>query len=150
MNLSNGKGDRIFGVVVVLVAVAYGVAALQFKQGFIVDPVGPKTFPLIVAGVSVVCGLMLIVKPDPDPEFPPLRTAGTLLMAMLTLVAYAYAIKPLGFLIPTAIAAAILSYQIDPRAKFAVAAGLGLSGGLYVLFKFVLGLGLLGVPKGWF
>jgi putative tricarboxylic transport membrane protein len=65
------------------------------------------------------------------------------------LVGYAYTLKPLGFLIPTAVAASILSYQIRPRALNAVATGVGLSLGLYTVFRFLLGLGLAALPKGW-
>ena len=65
----------------------------------------------------------------------------------LSHVLYAYALRPFGFLIPTALAAAILSYQISPRVGPAALSGLGLSGGLFVLFKYALGLGLVALPK---
>ena len=73
-----------------------------------------------------------------------------LALSVIVMVAYAYSLKPLGFLIPTAFAAGILSYQINPRAVFAVLAGLGLSIGLFLIFKYALGLGLVPFPKGWF
>ena len=79
-------------------------------------------------------------RPSVDPE---------LLLRML-LVGYAFALKPLGFVIPTAVAAGILSYQISPRPLAAALSGVGLSLGLFVLFKFALGLSLIGFPKGWF
>jgi len=66
-----------------------------------------------------------------------------------TLVAYAYLLKPLGFLIPTALAAGFLSYRISPRPVHAMATGVGLSVGLYLLFRYALGLGLFAVPKTW-
>lgn len=138
--------DRIFGAVVVLGAVAYGAAALQLQAGFMTDPVGSKTFPLIVAGVSAICGLVMIAKPDDAPDWPMGKTLISLLVSVIVLAGYAFAIKPIGFLIPTAIAAGVLSFQIEPNPKGAVFAGLGLSVGLFVLFKFVLGLGLIAFP----
>ena len=60
---------------------------------------------------------------------------------------YAYALKPLGFLMPTAIAAAVLSYQISPKPMPAVLTGLGLSVGLFVIFKYALGLSLFALPR---
>ncbi|WP_299645849.1 tripartite tricarboxylate transporter TctB family protein [uncultured Jannaschia sp.] len=148
MNVWTGKGDRIFGAVVILGSVAYGVAALNLQVGFMTDPVGAKTFPLIVAGVSLICGLVMVLKPDPDPEIPDGATWMRLAIAVATLVAYAYALRPLGFLVPTTIAAAILSYLIEPRPRYAALAGLGLAVGLFVIFRFVLGLGLLAWPRG--
>ena len=66
------------------------------------------------------------------------------------MVGYAYAIKPLGFMIPTAVCAAIFSLQISPRTVPAALTGIGLSVGLFLIFKFALGLGLQPFPKGWF
>ena len=146
MNLARGRGDRLFGVVVVLGAAAYGVAALNLQVGFLTDPVGSKTFPLIVAAVSLICGLVMILQPDADPDYPAPATWGALAVAVLTLVVYSYALKPLGFLIPTTIAAAILSYLIEPRWRFAVLAGLGLSVGLFISFRYGLQLNLTGYP----
>ncbi|WP_371157150.1 tripartite tricarboxylate transporter TctB family protein [Jannaschia sp. 2305UL9-9] len=138
--------DRTFGAVVVLGAVAYAAAALQLQTGFMTDPVGSKTFPLIVAGVCALCGLVMMARPDDAPDWPMGKTLLSLLVSVAVLAGYAYAIKPLGFMIPTAIAAGVLSYQIEPKAKGAVIAGLGLSVGLFVIFKFVLGLGLTAFP----
>jgi len=142
------RSDRILGLVTIVVALAYIASATQIQTSFLSDPVGPKTFPYIVGGIAVICGLFFLVKPDPDPEWPPARTWASLAVAMVVLVLYAYALKPLGFLIPTALAAAVLSFQISPRAVPAALAGLGLSGGLFVVFKFLLGLGLVALPRG--
>ena len=65
------------------------------------------------------------------------------------LVAYAYSLKPFGFVIPTAITAAVLSYQISPRFGPAALAGAGLSVGLFLVFKYALDLGLVAFPQGW-
>ena len=70
--------------------------------------------------------------------------------ALAVLVGYALLIRPMGFIIPTVIASAILSCMISPRPVPAALAGLGLGIGLFVLFKTVLGLGLVAFPRGWF
>ena len=142
--------DRIFGLVVLIVAAGYVLAATQIQTSFLADPVGPRMFPYLVGGAAAVCGLFVLIKPDPDPTWPGFRTFGALIFSVIVLVAYAYSLKPLGFLIPTALAAGIISFQIHPRAATAAAAGIGLSVGLYVLFKYGLGLETLkAVPKSW-
>lgn len=140
------KSDRILGLVTVIVALAYVASAAQIQTSFLSDPVGSKTFPYIIGSVAALCGLVMLVRPDPDPEWPVARTWGALAIAVVVLVGYAYALKPLGFLAPTAIAAAVLSYQISPRPGSAILAGVGLSAGLFVLFKYALGLGLVALP----
>ena len=143
------QSDRIFGLVVLMVALAFIASATQIQTSFLSDPVGAKAFPMIIGAVAAICGLTLMIRPDPDPEWPKARAFVALLIAVIVLVAYAYALKPLGFLIPTAIAAAILSYQISPRVGSAILAGSGLSVGLFFLFKFALDLGLVAFPAGW-
>lgn len=143
-------GDRIFGLVMALLALVYIASAYQIQASLLSDPVGPKTFPIIIGIVGALSSMFLVFRPDPEPEWPVLRTWGALAGAILVLVLYAYALKPLGFLIPTALAAAVLSYQISPRPRYAAITGIGLSVGLLLVFKYALGLGLVGFPKAWF
>jgi putative tricarboxylic transport membrane protein len=133
--------DRIFGLITLITAVAYIAAATQIQTNFFSGEFLPKLFPLMIGGVAAICSLVLIFKPDPDPDWPASRTWGNLLVAVVVLAFYAVLMTPLGFILPTAVAASILSYQISPNAKRAVLAGIGLSLGLFVVFKFVLMLG---------
>ena len=140
--------DRIFGLVTLFVALAYIASATQIQTSFLSDPVGPKSFPVLIGAVAAIAALVLIVRPDPDPNWPALKTFGAILVAIVVLVIYAYSLKPLGFIIPTIFAAGILSYQISPRALPAAITGLGLAVGLFLMFKYALGLGLVALPKG--
>ena len=133
--------DRIFGLITLITAVAYIAAATQIQTNPFSGEFLPKLFPLLIGAVAAVSSLVLIFKPDPDPDWPMARTWGNLLIAVIVLAVYSVLMTPLGFLLPTAVAASILSYQISPNAKRAVIAGVGLSLGLFVVFKFVLMLG---------
>ncbi len=141
--------DRIFGLVAVIVALGYVLGATQIQTSFLSDPLGPRTFPYLIGGVTALCGLAVLIRPDPDPEWPGSNTFVALALTVAALVAYAYLLKPLGFLIPTALAAGFLSYQISPRPVQAAVTGVVLSLGLFLLFKYALGLGLFAVPKTW-
>jgi len=138
--------DRIFGLVTALLALAYIASAFQVQTSFLSDPVGPKTFPILIGVVGAVSAMFMVLRPDPEPEWPGMRTLGALAIAVAVLVAYAYTLRPLGFLLPTAVAAGVLSYQISPNPRTAAIAGVGLSLGLFILFKFVLDLGLVPFP----
>lgn len=142
------KTDRIFGVVVILVALAFIVSAYNLPAGNIFDKLGPKAFPIIIGVGMILSAAMLVIKPDPEPDWPALPTLLALGLATAVLVGYAYALKPLGFLLPTAIAATVLSYQITPKRVPAMLTGVGLSAGLFVIFKYALGLSLFALPRG--
>ena len=131
-----------------IVALAYIAGATQIQASFLSDPVGSKTFPILIGGVAALCGLVIFAKPDPDPDWPEMNGWLRLALASAVMVGYAYALKPLGFVPTTAIAAAALAYMIAPRPVAAVLTGASLSGGLFVIFKFVLGLGLKPWPAG--
>lgn len=141
------RSDRILGLVTVVTALAYIASAAQLETSFLSDPVGSKTFPYLIGALALICGLVFLYRPDPDPEWPALKSWLSLALAAVVLILYAYALKPLGFLVPTAVAGAILSYQISPRVVPAILAGLGLSAGLFVVFKFLLGLSLFAFPR---
>ena len=133
--------DRIFGLVTLITAVAYIAAATQIQTNFFSGEFLPKLFPLMIGGVAAISSLVLLYKPDPDPDWPVWRTFAAMGVAVLVLAVYAVLLTPLGFIGPTIFAAGILSYQISGRAGPAVMSGIGLSLGLFVLFKYALGLG---------
>jgi len=142
--------DRLFGLVILIVALGYIFSATLIQTGFLSDPVGSKTFPYIIGGCAIIAALAMMWKPDENPQWPSIATFGRLLLAVVVLVGYAYTLKPVGFIIPTALAAGLLSYQIRPRALPAVLTGASLSVGLFAIFKYALGLGLFAFPKAWF
>ncbi len=134
--------DRIFGLLIALVALGYILSATQIQIGFLSDPVGSRTFPYLIGGVALLCALAIIVRPDPDPDWPNLPTIGRIVITTVVLYAFAVSLRPVGFLIPAAIASGIISYQIHPSVRVAAATGAGLSVCLFFILKHALGLGL--------
>ncbi len=141
--------DRVFGALTIVVALAYIASATQIKTAFFSDPLGPRWFPYIIGAVAALAGLSLVIRPDEGEKWPGLFIFIKIAFACAILVVYALTLRRMGFLIPTAFAAGLLSYQIEPRKLQAFLTGIGLSGGLFVIFKYALGLGLFALPKGW-
>ena len=139
--------DRLTGFIVLVVALAFFASATQLEMPFFSDPVGPKTFPMLVSGLAIISALFLVLRPDQEPEWPVLGTFVKLLIATIILILYAYLLKPLGFLIPTALNASALSYQIKPDIKLSIITGICLSIGLFIIFRFGFGLGLSAFPR---
>ena len=133
--------DRIFGLITLITAVAYIAAATQIQTNFFSGEFLPKLFPILIGSVAAICSLVIMFTPDPEPDWPAAPTWVSMAIAVLVLAIYAVLLKPLGFILPTIFAAGILSYQISFRPIASAISGVGLSLGLFVLFKFALGLG---------
>lgn len=141
--------DRVFGAIVMVAAAAYIAGAFAIRESFLQDPVGPRTFPIVIGAVAFLCGALMAWRPDPEPGWPGAATLGRLTLAAAVTIAFAYSLKPFGFILPGALASAALAYMITPRAGPAALAGIGLSLGLFVLFRYALGLSLPALPAGW-
>ena len=139
--------DRIFGLVVAVVALAFFASATQLEQPFFADPLGPKAFPYLISVVAFIAASMMIFSPDKESNWPNFKTLIRISMAIIILILYANSLKPVGFIFPTAVAAGALSYQIRPRSIESVAIGVGLSVVLFIIFKYGLGLGLFAFPR---
>jgi putative tricarboxylic transport membrane protein len=150
-DLDLGEGtmsDRVFGGIGIVLAIFFIWQATVIRESFIQDAVGPKTFPIIIGVILGLSSLYFVLKPDPDPVWP--RAAGLMEIGLAALVmfAYALALPELGFGIATAIAAAYLAWRLGSPPLQAALAGLLISGGLYLIFKLILGLSLARGPLG--
>jgi putative tricarboxylic transport membrane protein len=139
--------DRLTGLVLLLLAVAYGVTASSY-EAMIGDPLGPAVFPLVVAIPFGLFSLYLILRPDPEPDWARGRPLLMQVLSVLTLLLYAWLLEPLGFIVSTFIAVVVLGWLLGARLGQAGAGGAGIAVGLYLLFNNLLGLplpaGLLG------
>lgn len=140
--------DRIFGVIGLLLAAFYGWQATLIQESFISDPVGPKAFPIIIAIVFALASLVFVLRPDPAPEWPAVGRLFEIAVSVAVLVAYAYALPEVGFVLATAVAAAFLSWRLGAHPLAAVIAGIAISVGIYVVFHLILGLSLARGPWG--
>ncbi len=140
--------DRIFGGVGLLFALLFIWAAFHIELSFISDPVGPRTFPIIVAIVMALACLVIILKPDVEPKWPRVVRLLEIAAAAGVMVAYALALPIVGFLIATAVASAFLTWRLGTTPLWSVVSGLLTSVGIYTVFHLILGLSLARGPFG--
>lgn len=136
------RADRLSGLLLLAVAVWYGVESRTFATGALSGPVGPGAFPLLLAVLLGAFSLTLVVRPDPDPE-PPSSIVwvrgGTIIAST---VAYAYLLAPLGFVVATSLEFALIGMFFGGRPRRTVAAAVGMTLVTFYLFDRVLGLPL--------
>jgi putative tricarboxylic transport membrane protein len=142
------RSDRILGAVCLALGAAFIWSASGIETGFIVDPLGPKTFPIIIGCLLVIASAFVLLRPDPEPEWPARGRAWEIVGAVVVLVGYALALEPVGFVVATAIAAALLSWRLGSAPLWAAVSGVGISVGIYAVFHLALGLSLAKGPLG--
>lgn len=140
--------DRIFGLASLCLAALMAWGASVIEESFIQDPLGPQAFPLVIAAVLALTGIAMLLKPDPEPEWPQRAKLLRLVFAVAALVLYAELLPIIGFVISTAIVAAYLSWQLGASKRQAGIGGVSISVGIYVIFHLVLGLSLARGPLG--
>lgn len=134
--------DRIFGAFSFVIALLYVWQATIIQESFIQDPVGPKVFPFIIGGVLALSSVWFMLRPDDEPHWPEGAKLMEIAFAVAIMFAYAYTLTSVGFLVATAIASALLSWRLGAPPLSALIAGVCISGGIYVVFKLILGLSL--------
>ncbi|MEA1081173.1 tripartite tricarboxylate transporter TctB family protein [Marinobacter qingdaonensis] len=138
-----GLGDRVLGLGLLVLAVAYGWAAQQWPEPFGgAESVGPETFPTILSVVLVAGSLYLMIRPDPDAQWPIGKSALELVVSVLVLVVYAFLLEPLGFIVSTTLAVGTLSWRMGAAPKRAFVTGLVSAVVVFVLFNYGLSLSL--------
>ena len=140
--------DRIFGGLMIALAAFFVWAATLIPLSFIVDPLGPKAFPMVIGVVLGLCGLALVLRPDPDPDWPSLPRLLEIGAATLVFIAYAQLLPELGFVLSTFVAGGYLSWRLGAPLLSAAIAGAAIAGGIYVVFHLILGLSLARGPWG--
>ncbi|MDN3554832.1 tripartite tricarboxylate transporter TctB family protein [Halomonas maura] len=135
--------DRIFGVLMIVLAVAYGWGTTQFPEPFGgTEAVGPETFPRLLAVVLALSSLYMVVRPDPDNAWPWSRTGVELIIAVVVLILYAMLLQPLGFIISTTLAVGTLCWRMGSAPVRAFVTGAASGVVVFLLFNFALDLAL--------
>ncbi|WP_372659491.1 tripartite tricarboxylate transporter TctB family protein [Hydrogenophaga sp.] len=140
--------DRIFGGFVLALSVLMMWGTTLIQESFIQDPLGPKVFPLVIAGVMAVTALYMLVKPDPEPKWPGLYKLIELVVTVGVLAAYAQFLPIIGFVFASSLASAYLSWRLGATVVQSLVSGLLISVGLYGVFHWLLGLSLAKGPWG--
>jgi putative tricarboxylic transport membrane protein len=140
--------DRIFGGIALTVSLLMMWATTLIEESFIQDPLGPKAFPMVIAAVMAVTGVVMMFKPDAEPEWPKLFKLLELLATLGVMVAYAQLLPIAGFVVSTFFITAFLCWRLGASPRQSLQGGALISIGVYALFQYALGLNLAAGPWG--
>lgn len=138
--------DRVFGVLLLILAVTYGYEATKFPVPFGgQESVGPETFPILLSIILAIGSIYMIVKPDEDAKWPAVSMLLELGVVCLVLVLFAFGLEHIGFVLSATPAVAFLCWRMGATPVKSLLTGAITSVVIYVLFTQVLELAL---PSG--
>ena len=140
--------DRIFGVVGLALAAFYLWATSIIADSFMVDVIGPRTFPYIIGAVLLITSVVFILRPDEEPAWPVFRDFAEIVYAAAVLFLYAWTLSEIGFVIATILATSYLTWRLGTKPVQSLVVGVATSAGIYVVFHLILGLSLAKGPLG--
>jgi len=144
---ARSNADRWIALGLLGPVILYALHARSFQAGFLVDPVGPRAFPLMLGGLMALVLLALALRPTGErPRWPVRAVWRRLALAVTSLVAYAYLLEPIGYLLATTGVMVALGLLFGARAGRSTAASAALVVALYFLFSELLGLYLPALP----
>ncbi|HEX5738836.1 MAG TPA: tripartite tricarboxylate transporter TctB family protein [Hydrogenophaga sp.] len=130
--------DRVLGAVCVVASAAMAWAAQDYAAAISYEPVGPRAFPLLLAGGLGLSGLWLVLRPTAGAgAFRGVPWKSTAVCAAAVLV-YALLFQRLGFALATALMALPVGMAFGGSWKQSLTGGAALGMVLYLLFDKVL------------
>ena len=130
--------DRVLGAACVVVAAGMAWAAKDYAAPISYEPVGPRSFPLVLAALLAAGGAWLVLRPSAHSSGLGLAQMKSLGLAVAAVLAYALLFEWLGFTAATALMAVPVGVAFGGTWKQRLAGGLGLGLVLYVVFDKLL------------
>jgi putative tricarboxylic transport membrane protein len=141
------RADRIWGMVILLFGGVYLVEGIRIPPAAIGDPLGPRTFPTVLGVVLLVCGAILLCRPQRRKAAVIERKlfVPVMLLAGL-LVAYALSLAWLGYPLATILFMIIAARMMGERSlAWSLPIAVGFSVGIYLVFMRLL---MIPLPPG--
>lgn len=133
------RSGRIAAAFVLLLAALVALGASGIEYAFSSDPLGPRAFPYVLAGVLALCGLWYWMRPGEAEDWP---HAGTLMQSALLIAVVAtsvVAMPYLGFVVSASVICAFVAWQFGATPFYAILSGLAQGAFWFAIFKYALG-----------
>lgn len=130
--------DRILGAVCVVAGAGMAWAAHSYAAPISYEPVGPRAFPLLMAGLMAAAGAWLVVRPGPQGFGLARDHLKPISFAVVAVFVYAALYESLGFTLATTVMALPVGMAFGGSWKQSLASGAGLGLVLFLLFDKLL------------
>jgi len=93
--------DRILGIFALILAAFITWGGWDIEAPFSYEPVGPRAFPMLLAGIIALCGLWLVFKGGHHTEETASGAKGRIALMVAYAALYAVLFQWLGFVLST-------------------------------------------------
>ncbi|MEZ5658045.1 MAG: tripartite tricarboxylate transporter TctB family protein [Burkholderiaceae bacterium] len=132
------RAERVFGLIWLLFSLAMAWMATGFEVEFAYEPVGPKAWPLTLAGLMAIASLIMLVRPHAAAAWPAAPVMIRIGLLIIALLGYAWVFQWLGFPLATALMTVVVGRLFGGRWPACLLAGVAMGGGLYFFFDRLL------------
>ena len=137
--------DRILGSIALAIILIYGYFAFTvIRAPFQYDPLGPETWPQILAAVAGLCSLYILIRPDRRGFKLGRDSLRRIAVVVVLLALYAFLYEHLGFILSTALFCGVLARMLGDSAIRAAIFGICFGSVGYFLCVKLLALNLPG------
>uniref|UniRef100_UPI003AF53C69 tripartite tricarboxylate transporter TctB family protein n=1 Tax=Campylobacter fetus TaxID=196 RepID=UPI003AF53C69 len=133
--------ERLFGVFLFCTGIFVIYGAMSFNVAFSYDPLGHKTFPMLLGILLSILSVFIIIGPN-KAEFANLSINLKLIYLVTLIVLYQLSFDFLGFLFATFILVSLISKIFKAKNIEAAICGILISITVYLVFKEVLDIPL--------
>ena len=135
---ANLRSNRTAAIVILLLSLAYGVAASRIQYAFSSDPLGPRFFPVLLAAILALLSLIYLLRPGEAEPWP----GGELLARSIALPGFilisALILEPAGFPIAMFVLTAGVGWLFGASLRAALLGGIAQAALWYVVFGTML------------
>jgi putative tricarboxylic transport membrane protein len=130
--------DRILGAVCVVAGAGMAWAAQDYAAPISYEPVGPRAFPLLLAGLLVLAGAWLVARPGPQGFGLSPANVRPIGLAAVAVFIYAALFETLGFPVATALMALPVGMAFGGTWKQSLTGGVAMGLMFFLMFDKLL------------
>lgn len=134
--------ERILGGLLLFISIAGIWIARSFEAPFSYEPVGPRAFPMLILALLGISAIALMLEKKSDTTWAPPPVMKRIGVLFVIILIYAWLFDKLGFVLATALMVIPIARFFSATWKQAVAGGVGLGVGLFILFDRLLDVAL--------
>lgn len=129
---------RISALILLLLAVAYGIGGSMIEYAFSSDPLGPRVVPVMLAVLLALLALIYLKYPGTAEGFPTGNSLVRVLAIPATLIVCVALFEPLGFTVSIFLLTAVTGWIFGASPKLSVIGAIVHAALWWFVFSFLL------------